>query len=85
MIRPKAVEVSVLPEYCLLITFNNAERRVFDVKPYLDFQPFIELRNQVLFNTVKPSGLSVEWIRGQDICPDDLYYNSTPYSCNEVS
>jgi len=24
----------------------------------------------------EPEGLSVEWIHGQDICPDELYYNS---------
>jgi len=78
VIRPKAVEVSPQPEYCLLITFSNHEKRVFDVKPYLDFKPFNELRNVVIFNTVKPAGLSIEWIHGQDICPDELYYNSVP-------
>ena len=78
VIRPKAVDVSVQPEYCLLITFNNDEKRIFDVKPYFDFKPFRELMNPVLFNTVKPAGLSIEWIHGQDICPDDLYYRSVP-------
>jgi hypothetical protein len=78
MIRPKAVSVIPQPDYCLLVTFNNDERRVFDVKPYLDFAPFNELKNQALFNTVKPAGLSIEWIHGQDICPDDLYNNSIP-------
>ncbi|MCL2821207.1 MAG: DUF2442 domain-containing protein [Oscillospiraceae bacterium] len=76
MLRPKAVEVSVQPDYKLLITFNNNEKRVFDVTPYLEFQPYNELKNTVIFNTVKPAGLSIEWIHGQDICPDDLYYNS---------
>ena len=78
MARPKAVAVNVLSNYCLLITFSNNEKRVFDVNPYLDFKPFEELRNPLLFNTVKPAGLSIEWIHGQDICPDDLYYKSVP-------
>ncbi len=76
MIRPKAVEVMVLENYELLITFSNKERRIFDVKPYFDFKPFKELENLTLFKTVKPAGLSIEWIHGQDICPDELYYNS---------
>ena len=76
MIRPTAVDVTPQPNYCLLVTFDNEEQRLFDVKPYLDFKPFNELKNEVLFKTVKPAGLSVEWIHGQDICPDDLYYNS---------
>ena len=78
--RPRAVFVTPEPDYSLLVTFSNGEKRVFDVKPYLDFLPFSELRNNVLFNTVKPAGLSVEWVHGQDICPDELYYNSVPIS-----
>lgn len=76
MLRPKAIDVIALENYCLLVTFNNQEKRIFDVKPYLDFKPFEELRNPLLFKTVKPAGLSVEWIHGQDICPDELYYDS---------
>jgi hypothetical protein len=37
-----------------------------------------ELKNITLFNTAKPAGLSIEWLHGQDICPDELYYNSVP-------
>lgn len=76
MLRPKAVNVVAKDDYCLLVTFDNDETRVFDVKPYLTFKPFEELKDYVLFQTVKPAGLSVEWIHGQDICPDELYYNS---------
>jgi len=78
MIRPKALKVEPQPNYCLLVTFSNNEKRIFDVKPYLDFPPFGELRNPVIFRTVKPAGLSIEWIHGQDICPDELYCNSVP-------
>ena len=78
MIRPKAIEVKPYSDYRLLITFNNNEKRMFDVKPYLDFKPFCELKNISLFKTVRPAGLSVEWLHGQDICPDELYYNSVP-------
>ncbi|MGL4484598.1 MAG: DUF2442 domain-containing protein [Anaerovoracaceae bacterium] len=83
MLRPKAMKVTPQDDYFLLITFDNNEKRLFDVKPYFDFKPFAELRNKVLFNTVKPAGLSVEWIHNQDICPDELYYNSVPYKVNK--
>ncbi len=76
--RPRAVKVIPQPDYCLLVTFGNGEERVFDVKPYFDFKPFHELKIPALFNTVKPAGLSIEWLHGQDICPDELYYNSVP-------
>ena len=78
MLRPKAVSVIPQDNYCLLVTFSNDEKRLFDVKPYLDFKPFKELKNPAIFDTVKPAGLSVEWVQGQDICPDELYYGSVP-------
>ena len=76
--RPRAVEVIPQSDYCVLVTFSNKEKRQFDVKPYLDFKPYNELKNNTLFNTVKVAGLSIEWLHGQDICPDELYYNSVP-------
>ena len=78
MIRPKAVEVTPIDNYFLLIRFNNNEKKKFDVKPYLSFKPFAELKSPTLFASVKVAGLSIEWLHGQDICPDELYYNSLP-------
>jgi len=77
MLRPTAIKAEPKKDYTLLITFDNGEKRIFDVKPYLEFEAYKELKNKTLFETVKPAGLSIEWIYGQDICPDELYYNST--------
>ncbi|MDR1565473.1 MAG: DUF2442 domain-containing protein [Oscillospiraceae bacterium] len=35
MLRPKAVQVKPCPDYLLLVTFDNNEKRLFDVKPYI--------------------------------------------------
>jgi hypothetical protein len=78
MLRPKAIAVAPKSDYRLLVSFDNNEQRIFDVKPYLDFKPFSELKNPALFDTVRPAGLSIEWLHGQDICPDELYYGSEP-------
>jgi len=75
--RPRAVDVKPLKDYKLIVTFSNNETRIFDVKPYLDFKPFEQLKNEEIFNTVRIGGLSVEWVTGQDICPDELYYNGS--------
>jgi len=56
MIRPKAVEVTPQAEYFLLVMFNNNEKRLFDVKPYLKYKVYSELKNLAIFNTVKPAG-----------------------------
>lgn len=76
MLRPKPIEVTPLENYNLLITFDNGEDKIFDVKPMISGSWFGELQDKNIFNTVKISGNTVEWINGQDICPDDLYYMS---------
>ena len=75
--RPKAIDVKVLEDYKLLILFDNGEKKKFDVKPYFNHKLFKELKEKNIFNTVRISGLSIEWINGADICPDELYNNST--------
>ncbi|MDR1538028.1 MAG: DUF2442 domain-containing protein [Clostridiales bacterium] len=65
------VEVKPLEQYRLLITFDNKERRVFDVAPYLDDIFFAPLRNPSILNSVKINPLSVEWAGGIDMCPDE--------------
>ena len=74
--RPKAIDVKVLKNYELEITFDNNEKRRFDVKPYFKFKQFKELKDKNLFENVKIAGLSIEWENGADICPDELYNNS---------
>ena len=70
------VEVKPLPEYQLLITFDNRERRIFDVTPYLSDAFFAPLRNPAVFQSAKINPLTIEWAGGIDLCPDELYYNS---------
>lgn len=73
---PKAIDVKVLQDYKLKVTFENKEERIFDVKPYLEFKAFRNIRNLEIFKTVKIGGLSIKWKDGTDICPDELYNNS---------
>ena len=74
--RPKAISVKPLENYLLLIEFDNGEEKLFDVKPYFKFKAFEKVKDKKEFNTVRISGLSIEWASGADICPDELYNNS---------
>lgn len=74
--RPRAIDVKTLNNYILEIVFDNGEKKQFDVKPYLKFKQFEELKDEKKFKNVKISGLSIEWENGADICPDELYNNS---------
>ncbi len=73
---PKIVHVVPSKDFELLLTFENHEKRVFNVKPYLNLGAFSELKNEDLFKTVKISYDTVAWVNGVDIDPEELYKNS---------
>ena len=76
--RPQPVEVTPQPDYRLLIAFDNGEKRMLDVKPYLEIEPYKELKNPVVFNNVKVAGLIVEWRPRVDMGIDVIYGESVP-------
>ena len=78
--NPRVVEVKPNPDYTLTLKFTNGEVRRFDVRPYLEKGVFQELKDLQLFNSVKPSLGSIQWLNGQDLCPDTLYLDSQPIS-----
>jgi hypothetical protein len=73
-----AKAVKPLPDFRLLITFDNGEQRVFDVGPYLDKGLFQALKDVSLFESVRVSFDAVEWANGADLCPETLYGDSIP-------
>ncbi len=78
--NPRVVEVKPNPDYSLTLKFTNGEVRRFDVRPYLEKGNFKELQDVRLFNSVKPSLGSIQWLNGLDLCPDTLYLDSLPLS-----
>ncbi|MDR1918249.1 MAG: DUF2442 domain-containing protein [Tannerellaceae bacterium] len=75
----KAVEPQ--KDYILLLTFENGEQRLFDMKPYLDFGPvFRALKDSAMFETVRVCFRSIAWDNNADIDPEILYPNSIPTS-----
>jgi hypothetical protein len=76
--NPRVKEVVPDIDYTLIITFENQEKKRFDVKPFLDVGIFKELRNMDKFIAIHPCLGTVQWSGGQDLCPDTLYENSVP-------
>jgi hypothetical protein len=71
--NPRVISVIPKQNFTLLITFNNGEKKHFDVKPYLEIGIFKELKDESLFNSVQPFLGSIQWANGVDLCPDTLY------------
>jgi len=71
------IEVKPQDNYILFITFENGERRQFDMKPYLHLGIFQELKDLRLFKTVKTSFDSIQWDNEADLDPEILYQESS--------
>ena len=71
-------EVVPQDDYQLLLTFENNEQRIFDMKPFLDAGPiFRALADPVMFKTVRVCFKTIAWANNTDIDPEILYTNST--------
>ena len=70
------INVQPVPNYQLILTFENGEKRQFDMNPYLSLGIFRELRDVFKFNAVKVSFDSIEWENEADLDPEILYNES---------
>ena len=68
--NPKVQKVVAHKDYTLLVTFENGEERVFDVKPYLDKGVFRELQDIAYFRRVKVLWGAIAWPNEQDLSHD---------------
>ncbi len=69
-------EVIPGPDYMLHLTFENGEKRLFDMKPYLETCIFKELKDITIFETVHICFDSIEWDNEADFDPEILYEES---------
>ena len=74
--NPYVKSVKPQEDYCLLLTFENGGKRVFDLKPYLEKPVFKRLKNVVVFKTAQVVSGSVEWLGEIDLSYDTLYLES---------
>jgi len=68
--------VKPINNYNLILTFDNGEKRQFDMKPYLNKGIFQELKDISKFNSVRVSFDTIEWDNEADLDPEILYENS---------
>ncbi|MCX6162267.1 MAG: DUF2442 domain-containing protein [Ignavibacteriae bacterium] len=70
---PVIKKVIPAENYNLILTFNNGEKRLFDMKPYLEIGIFKELKDVSKFNKVRLVFDTVEWENEADFDPEVLY------------
>jgi hypothetical protein len=78
IMNPYVKSVRALDDHQLALEFENGERRIFDMKPYLSRGIFVRLQNPALFQAARVVAGSVEWPGGLDLSYDTLYLESQP-------
>lgn len=90
--RKRIVNVVPNDDFTLTLTFDNGEKRLYNVAPFLRpqtvFEPFIELKNFrrvyldefhcVCWDIDPNIDSNVVWSNKVDLCPDCCYIDSTP-------
>lgn len=82
--NPYVKSVKPQEDYFLLLIFENGEKRIFDVKPYLDKPVFKPLQNIALFKTARVVSGSVEWQGEVDLSYDTLYLENKAVKDNKL-
>jgi len=82
--NPYVRSVRPQDDYLLLLTFENGEKRIFDLKPYLNKGVFTRLKSPALFKTARAVSGSVEWQGEIDLSYDTLYLSSTPVKTSKT-
>ena len=72
---PRVSSVEARPDYSLVLTFRNGERRLYDAKSLLKLPMYKNLAKVFMLARIEYG--TVIWPGDLDISPDTLYLNST--------
>jgi len=78
--RPELIRVKYvrpLDGYKLHLTFTNGKQKVYDMSEQLKKDVFLPLKDTGFFNQAYVEHGTVIWNDDLDMCPDELYYNSS--------
>ena len=76
--------VKPLSDYRIYVEIEDGRKGIFNMKPYLDFGVFSELRNPGYFNQVGILFGAVTWPNEQDIAPETLLAELLPIDTQAI-
>lgn len=79
----KITAVTANDDFSLDLQFNDGSVKRFDVKPYLDYEVFSELKDLNYFKQVDLAFGTVQWPNEQDISPETLYLEGVAIGVSE--
>lgn len=74
---PDILGVKALDNYLIYLKFETNEEKIYDMKKLINENKFYnKLKDKNYFKDVKIRGDSIEWENGEDVAPENLYYDS---------
>lgn len=74
---PDIVGVKALNNYLIYLKYETNEEKIYSMEKLINENKFYKkLKDQHYFKNVKPRGDSIEWENGEDVAPENLYYDS---------
>lgn len=70
---PAIIAVACEEDFTLSVAFENGEKGLLDMKPYLDFGIFKKIRDPKIFETVHVSFDTIARESGADLDPEFVY------------
>ena len=77
----KVKDVDYRGDYVLELLFNNGERKIVNLLPFLEGEVFGELRDLDKFIQFGLTRITIEWANGADFAPEFLYEIGKPTEC----
>lgn len=80
-LTPDIIKVKALDGYNIYLKFKNGQEKIYNMTEHIEKIKFYnKLKNKEYFKRVVPRGDTIEWENGEDVAPENLYYNSIPVS-----
>ena len=74
---PDIIGVKALDNYLIYLKYETNEERIYNMESLINENKFYKkLKDKDYFKNVKPRGDSIEWENGEDVAPENLYYDS---------
>ena len=70
---PSVRTVVAQDDFTLVVTFDNDEEGILDMKPYLSLGVFQKIKELEEFRTARVSFDTIEWCEGVDLDPEFVY------------
>ena len=85
MMYPKILSVKTISETLLLVEFDNAAKRIYDIKPLLEKPMFYPLKKMAFFRNVQvdDGGYAIFWNKDIDLSEYELWMHGKPIENND--